>query len=64
MYHLFVHCALYCVPFAYVYGIDLRLYVIFISHVVIDLMKARYKKIDYIKDQIYHYAFAVIYLYM
>jgi len=62
LYHMFVHCMLYCVPFAYLYGIDWRLCVIFISHIVIDLFKARYKKISYIQDQVLHYILLAIYL--
>ena len=64
LYHMFVHCALYCVPFAYLYGIDWRLFVIFVSHVFVDLEKARYKKIDYFLDQYLHYWFAMIYLFV
>lgn len=62
LYHMFAHCMLYCVPFAYLYGIDWRLCVIFISHIVIDLLKARYKKISYIQDQVLHYILLAIYL--
>lgn len=62
-YHLFVHCALYCVPFVVVYGIDIRVLVIFASHFVIDAGKARYGVISYKLDQVLHYFFAVaIYL--
>lgn len=62
-YHMFVHCALYCLPFYIVFGIDIRLIYIFFSHVVIDVLKARYKKINYITDQIGHYIVAfVLYL--
>ena len=64
LYHMFVHCALYCVPFAILYGVDWKLYVIFISHIVVDLLKARYMKISYIQDQVLHYIFAVIYLFV
>lgn len=62
LYHMFVHCMLYCVPFAYLYGIDWRLCVIFISHIVVDLLKARYKKISYMQDQVLHYIMLAIYL--
>ncbi len=62
LYHMFVHCALYCVPFAYLYGIDWRLCVIFISHIVVDLAKARYHAISYVEDQFLHYIALVIYL--
>ena len=59
-YHLFVHCALYCLPFYIVFGMDIRLIYIFFSHVVIDALKARYKKINYVTDQICHYMVAFI----
>lgn len=62
-YHLFVHCALYCVPFAVVYGIDIRLLILFASHFIVDALKARYEAIDYAFDQFLHYVIAfVLYL--
>lgn len=62
-YHLFVHCALYCVPFAVVYGIDYKLLALFISHFIVDALKARYKAIGYAYDQFLHYGIAfVLYL--
>lgn len=39
-YHLFVHCALYCVPLLAVFGWTWQLAVIFISHLIIDPLKA------------------------
>lgn len=62
LYHLFVHCALYCVPLAIVFGIDYRLGIVFISHIVVDVLKARYKKINYTTDQILHYLMLMIYI--
>lgn len=61
-YHLCVHCILYTVPFYVVFGWDLRLVVIFISHVIVDALKARYHKISYPVDQIIHYAVMFVYL--
>ena len=61
-YHLFVHCILYVVPFYIVFGLDLRLVIIFISHVIIDALKARYHAISYLGDQVIHYVIMVIYL--
>ena len=61
-YDMFVHCALYCSPFAYMYGIDFKLIVIFVSHIAIDLLKARYKKITYAQDQALHYLVCILYL--
>ena len=57
-YHLFVHCILYVVPFVIVFGIDLRIYVLLLTHLIIDPLKARYNKINYIQDQILHYIVA------
>ena len=59
-YHLFVHCSLYSVPFVVVYGIDIRLLILFASHFTIDALKARYKKISYAVDQISHYVIALV----
>lgn len=55
-YHLFVHCMLYILPFRIVHGADWRLIVLFATHIIIDALKARYKKITYIEDQMWHYA--------
>lgn len=60
-YHLFVHCVLYCVPFAILFGIDYKLGIIFISHLIIDPLKARYNKITYTQDQVFHYLISLIY---
>ena len=61
-YHLFVHCALYCVPFYIVFGITWQLVLVFVAHIIIDALKARYKKISYVTDQVLHYAIALLYL--
>jgi len=61
-YHLFVHCALYCVPFLLIFGLDWRLAVIFMSHLIIDPLKARHSKITYAQDQALHYIFGLVYL--
>ena len=57
-YILFVHCVCYCVPFAIVFGIDLRLMLIFITHIVADALKARWHMIGLIEDQLLHYLIA------
>lgn len=62
MYHLFVHCALYCVPFYFIFGVSFKLLFLFVTHVIIDLLKARYKMIDYKTDQILHYVVLMILL--
>ena len=56
-YHLFVHCALYTLPFGVVYGFVWQT----IFHIFIDVLKARYKKITYTTDQILHYVVACSY---
>lgn len=61
-YHLFVHCILYVVPFYIAFGLDLRLVIIFISHVIIDALKARYHAISYLGDQVVHYVIMIVYL--
>lgn len=54
-YHLFVHCALYCIPFIYFWGYEVQIIYIFVSHFIIDLIKSRYKKIIDVQDQSLHY---------
>lgn len=64
-YHMIVHCALYCVPFAVVYDIDIKLLLLFVSHLLVDSCKVRYKAIGYVCDQALHYMVAaVLYLLM
>ena len=63
LYHLFVHCALYCLPFILLYGIDWKIGVLFASHIIIDVLKARFNKISYIIDQILHYIVLFIFLF-
>ena len=60
-YHLFVHCALYTLPFGVVYGFVWQTILVFITHIFIDVLKARYKKITYTTDQILHYVVACSY---
>ena len=59
-YHLFVHCVLYILPFRIVYGADYRLVILFATHIAIDALKARYKRITYAQDQIAHYIIAFL----
>lgn len=61
-YHLFVHCLLYIVPFYIAFGFVWQLGLIFISHVIIDPLKARYGKINYLTDQALHYLILLVYL--
>lgn len=62
-YHMFVHCMLYCLPFYIVFGFDWRLIFIFITHCIVDPLKARYKKVNYITDQAVYYLAALAYLF-
>ena len=61
-YHLFVHCMLYCLPFYICFGFDWRLGVLLAAHLIVDPLKARYKKINYVQDQLIHYVTMLIYL--
>ena len=62
-YHLFVHCVLYCLPFYLVFATNWKLVFVFVTHTMIDSLKARYNKINYITDQILHYAISMVYLF-
>jgi len=62
-YHLFVHCALYCLPFYIVFGLTWQLILIFLIHIIVDALKARYKIINYTTDQIIHYVSALVFLF-
>jgi len=62
MYHLLVHCFLYAVPFYIAFGYDTRIPIIITTHIVIDMLKARYKVINYVTDQVLHYLVMLIYL--
>ena len=63
-YHLFVHSALYCVPFMIVCGTSMPecIFALFVTHMFIDAMKARYKKINYTMNQTLHYWTLILFL--
>jgi hypothetical protein len=61
-YHMIVHCFLYCFPFYIFFGLDWRLLFIFVTHIIIDTLKARYHKINYVADQLFHYLMLLVYL--
>jgi hypothetical protein len=61
-YHLFVHCVLYVVPFYICFGFVWQLATIFVAHLIIDPLKARYNKINYWQDQVLHYLASLLYL--
>lgn len=62
LYHLFVHCALYCVPFYLWFGLGWNLLFVFLTHLIIDYLKAHKKAINYFTDQVLHYIVMLIYL--
>lgn len=61
-YHLFVHCALYIVPFIIVFGFGWKILFLFTVHMIVDPLKARWNKTTYFQDQVIHYLSMVIYL--
>lgn len=61
-YHMIVHCFLYCFPFYIFFGLDWKLLFIFVTHVIIDTLKARYHEINYVVDQLFHYLMLLVYL--
>lgn len=61
-YHLIVHCMLYTLPFYVCFGLVWQLPVLLASHIVIDALKARYKKLSYSQDQLLHYLILLLYL--
>lgn len=60
IYHLFVHCFLYLLPFYLYFGLNYKILILLITHFVIDIAKAKYKKINYTCDQALHYLIAII----
>lgn len=60
--HLIVHCFLYTLPFFLVFGWTWHLSVILFSHILVDTLKARYKKINYVTDQVLHLIVLATYL--
>ena len=60
--HMLAHCVTYTTPFICFFGFDINIGVLLLSHLVIDSAKSRYKKINYVSDQILHIAILGIYL--
>lgn len=58
-YHLLVHCVLYTLPFCVLTN-DEALVILFVSHFIVDALKARYKKISYVADQVIHIAIILV----
>ena len=63
-YHLFVHCALYVLPFYLCFGFVWQLLPLFIMHCIVDTAKAKYKKISYTEDQIHHYIWLLPFIFI
>ena len=61
-YHLLVHCVLYCLPFYIAFGLVWQLIPLLVLHIIIDLLKAKYKLIPYWLDQLLHYLTCLLYL--
>ncbi len=61
-YHLLAHCFLYAVPFYICFGFIWQLIPLISLHIIIDLLKARYKLIPYWLDQLLHYLTCLLYL--
>ena len=61
-YHLFIHSILYTIPFYIYFHFSWKIMVTIISHIIIDALKARYNKINYIEDQIFHYFIGLLYI--
>lgn len=62
-YHLLVHCCLYVLPFYICFDFSWKLGVVFLTHTIIDSLKAKYQKISYLQDQVLHYLICCIYLF-
>ena len=61
VYHLLVHCLLYCLPFYIAFGFVWQLIPLLVLHIVIDLLKAKYKVMPYWLDQVLHYSTCLLY---
>lgn len=53
-YHMFVHCALYCLPFIFFIPMW-QIFFVYVIHVFTDSAKASFNKITYVQDQVIHY---------
>lgn len=61
-YLLLAHCVLYMVPFIICFGFVWQAIVVFVVHLIVDALKARWKLIPLWADQLLHYAIALLYL--
>ena len=62
IWHLFIHSVLYSLPFMIAFGFNWKVQFIIGTHIVIDALKARYKVINYVADQVLHLMVLVIYV--
>ena len=60
--HLIAHCFLYSLPFYLAFGFCWQIGVIIGTHIIVDALKARWKKIGYVADQIAHLTMMLVYL--
>lgn len=58
--HMIAHCFLYTIPFYLAFGFDWRLAVVLGTHLIIDSLKARWNKVNYVHDQIFHVVVMII----
>ena len=62
IWHLFIHSVLYSLPFMIAFGFNWKVPFIIGTHIVIDALKARYKVINYVTDQVLHLMALMIYV--
>ena len=62
VWHLFAHSVLYSLSFMIAFGFDWKVPFIIGTHIVIDALKARYKVINYVIDQVLHLIVLMIYV--
>ena len=62
LWHLIVHCVTYTIPFAIVFGFDMRIIWLIIMHIIIDYAKAKLKVLDYATDQVLHILALFVYV--
>jgi len=60
-YILFVHSALYCIPFILVFGFSKASVCLLMMHFIVDMFKARYNALNIAQDQSLHYLAAILF---
>lgn len=61
-YIMLAHCILYCAPFYLLFGCVYQLAYIFLVHLIVDTLKARYKMFGLATDQLLHLLAMLLYL--